>query len=231
MSFYIYIGFLIEKFYELSFRRIYVLTSFKYILYFSFLLVILLSIAAIIFKIYKESYFFIDSVLCINYLIIGILYFIYGRKITSLMKETNNLRINNPLAMKNIRKMINSRIIPTCFIISPSYVIFGIIEGLVAIDFFGIYYPSFIDLNLLDGIIFFFCELLPSFIIGYTKKKWNTLRIEELCNPQSMEDFNDKSIRKGNVLIVDDNNKSLEEQMEEMLEKFEGEKNSDKFIL
>ena len=231
MSFYIYIGFLIEKFYELSFRRIYVLTSFKYILYFSFLLVILLSIAAIIFKIYKESYFFIDSVLCINYLIIGILYFIYGRKITSLMKEANNLRINNPLAMKNIRKMINSRIIPTCFIISPSYVIFGIIEGLVAIDFFGIYYPSFIDLNLLDGIIFFFCELLPSFIIGYTKKKWNTLRIEELCNPQSMEDFNDKSIRKGNVLIVDDNNKSLEEQMEEMLEKFEGEKNSDKFIL
>ena len=63
MSFYIYIGFLIEKFYELSFRRIYVLTSFKYILYFSFLLVILLSIAAIIFKIYKERSFFIDSVL------------------------------------------------------------------------------------------------------------------------------------------------------------------------
>ena len=207
------------------------LTSFKYILYFSFLLVILLSIAAIIFKIYKESYFFIDSVLCINYLIIGILYFIYGRKITSLMKEANNLRINNPLAMKNIRKMINSRIIPTCFIISPSYVIFGIIEGLVAIDFFGIYYPSFIDLNLLDGNIFFFSELLPSSIIGYTKKKWNTLRIEELCNPQSMDDFNDRSIRKGNVLIAEDNNKSLEEQMEEMLEKFEGEKNSDKFIL
>jgi hypothetical protein len=73
--------------------------------------------------------------------------------------------------------------------------------------------------------------ILLAIIIGYTKKKWNTLRIEELCNPQSMEDFNDKSIRKGNVLIVDDNNKSLEEQMEEMLEKFEGEKNSDKFIL
>lgn len=230
MSFYIYIGFLIEKFYELSLRRIYILTSLKYILYFSFLLVVLLSLAALIFKIYKDTYFFIESVMCINYLLIGILYLIYGRKITQFMKESNNIRVNNPIAMKNIRKMINSRIIPTCLIISPSYIIVGIIEGLAAIDFFGVYYPNFIDLNLYDSFTFFICELLPGFIIGYTKKKWNSLQIEELCSPQSGEEFNSKPLmRKGDVEILEDN-KSLEVQMEEILEKFEGEKDNDKFV-
>lgn len=230
MSFFIYIGFLIEKFYELSLRRIYILTSLKYILYFSFLLVILLSIAAFSFKIYKESYFFIESIMCINYLIIGIMYCIYGRKITTFMKESNSTRANNPYAMKNLRKMINSRIIPTCIIISPSYIIMGIIEGLVAIDFFGIYYPNFIDLNLLDSFIFFFCELLPSFIIGYTKKKWNNIRIEELIDSQGMDGLNDRLFQRqdGNVEIME-GAKSLENQMEEMLERFEGEKNNEKF--
>ena len=232
MSFLIYIGFLIEKFYELSLRRIYILTSLKYILYFSFLLVILLSLAAFFFKIYKESYFFVESIMCINYLIIGFLFFIYGRKITTYMKESNNIKFNNPYVMKNIRKMINSRIIPTCFIISPSYIIAGIIEGLVAIDFFGIYYPNFIDLNLYDCIMFFFCELLPSFIIGYTKKKWNNVNLEDLINPQGMEDFNERMLLRNreDVEIVE-GNKSLENQMEEMLERFEGEKNNEKFAL
>ena len=230
MSFYIYIGFLIEKFYELSLRRIYILTSLKYILYFSILLIMLLIIPAIFFKIYKESYFFIDSVMCINYLIIGILYLIYGFKIINFMKASNSIRINNPIAIRNIRKSINSRIIPTCFIICPSYIIIGIIYGLVAIDFFSIYYPTFIDLNLLDGGTFLFCELLPSFIIGYTKKKWNNFRIEELCNPQNMDDFNDRSfIRRSENVEILEGNKTLEEQMEEMLERFEGEKNNEKF--
>ena len=230
MSFLIYIGFLIEKFYELSLRRIYILTSLKYILYFSFLLVILLSLAAFFFKIYKESYFFVESIMCINYLIIGFLFFIYGRKITTYMKESNNIKFNNPYVMKNIRKMINSRIIPTCFIISPSYIIAGIIEGLVAIDFFGIYYPNFLDLNLYDCILFFFCELLPSFIIGYTKKKWNNVNLEDLINPQGMDDFNERMLLRNreDVEIVE-GNKSLENQMEEMLERFEGEKNNEKF--
>ena len=74
MSFYIYIGFLIEKFYELSLKRVYILTTLKYILYFSIILVIILIIPGIFFKIYKESYFFIKSVMCINYLTIGCLY-------------------------------------------------------------------------------------------------------------------------------------------------------------
>ena len=104
----------------------------------------------------------------------------------------------------------------------------GIIDGLVAIDFFGIYYPTFVDLNLLDGGFFLFCELLPSFIIGFTKKKWNNFRIEELCSPQNLEDFSDRAFLRRNVEIVD-GNKSLEDQMEEMLENFEGEKNTDKF--
>ena len=53
MSLYINIGFLIEKFYEISLRRIYVLKSLKYILYFS----LLLSIP------YMSSYWIEDAVI------------------------------------------------------------------------------------------------------------------------------------------------------------------------
>ena len=225
MSFFIYIGFLIEKFYELSTKRIYILTSLKYILYFSFLLVVLLIIPAFIFKIYKQSYFLIYSIMCIIYLILGILYLKYGIKITNSMKEFNNLRINNSNAMKNIRKKIISKIIPACFIICPSYIIMGIIQGLVAINFFGKFYPTFIDLNLLDQIFFFFCELLPSFIIGYNKQKWNNFRIEGFL-PQNMEELNDRSLslsRMGENDIFDENT-SLKKQMEEIFEQFEEEK-------
>lgn len=230
MSLYIYIGFLIEKFFELSLKRIYVLTSLKYILYFSFLLIVILILPGFIFKIYKASYFFIYSVMSINYLIIGILYLIYGIKITNSMKNLNIVKSNNPIAMRNIRKKINSRIIPTCFIICPSYLFMGIIHGLVAIDFFGIYYPNFIDLNLLDGLFFFFCELLPCFIIGYNKQKWNNFRIEELLNPQNIDDFNDRSsLKRGGDVEILEESKTLEEQMEEMFEQFEGERKNDKF--
>ena len=225
MSFYIYIGFLIEKFYELSLKRIYVLTSLKYILYFSMLLVIVLILPAFFFQIYKESYFLIYSVMCINYITIGILYFKYGIKITNTMKELNNIRSNNTMAMRNIRKKINSKIIPTCFIICPSYIIMGIIHGLVAIDFFGIYYPTFIDLNLFDGIFFFFCELLPTFIIGYNKQKWNNFRIEELLSSQTMEDLNDKNLSRREDDVFDEN-KSLQSKMEEMFKQFEGERSN-----
>ena len=230
MGFYIYIGFLIEKFYELSLSRTYILTSLKYILYFSFLLVLLLLLPSIFFGMYKESYFFIDSVVCINYLLIGFLYLIYGIKIVNFLNESNNIAINNPTAMKNIRKTITYKIISIYFIICPSYIIYGVIKGLVAIDFFGIYYPNFMDLNLLEAIIFLFCELLPSFIIGYTKKKWNNFRIEEFCGSQKIEDFSEiSSLKKEGGDQILEEKKSLEKHLEEMLDIFEGEKNQEKF--
>ena len=85
MSLYLNIGFLIEKFYEIIHRKIYILTSLKYVLYFSLLLIILLSLSVFIFRIYQESYFFIESLMCLNFLIIGFLYMIYGRKISNFM--------------------------------------------------------------------------------------------------------------------------------------------------
>ena len=100
MSLYLYIGFLIEKFYAISHKKIYVLTSLKYISYFSLLIIILLSLSVLVFKIYDESYFFIESLMCINFLIIGFLYAIYGRKITNFMNELNNIRTKNPIYMK-----------------------------------------------------------------------------------------------------------------------------------
>jgi hypothetical protein len=229
MSFYLYIGFIIEKYYQLSDKRIYISSTLKYILYFSLLLVLIISISAIVFKLYRESYFFIETVMSLNYLIIGFLYLIYGRKITSLLNETNKNRINNPSIMKNIRKMITSRIIPTCFIICVSYLIIGSIEGLVAIDTFGNFYPDFMDLNIFDSIIFLFCELIPSVMIGYNKKSWSNFKMEELVN-QSNDDLNEREfLRVGNIGIIH-GNKTLEEQMEEMLKKFIDEKNSDNVL-
>lgn len=70
------------------------------------------------------------------------------------MKESNNIRINNPIAMKTVRSLINEKIIGICFLICPAYIIVGTIKGLIAINFFGVWYPTFIDLNLYDCIAF-----------------------------------------------------------------------------
>ena len=230
MSLYINIGFLIEKFYEISLRRIYVLKSLKYILYFSLLLIILLSLSVFIFKIYKQSYFFIESLMCLIFLIIGFLYLIYGRKISNFMQESNNIRINNPLAMKTVRSLINEKIIGICFLICPAYIIVGTIKGLIAIKFFGVWYPTFIDLNLYDSIVFFFCELLPSFIIGRKNKKWNNFKIEELCNQTNMiiNDYGERPLldkeEKTSLIEKNNNNKTIEETIDEIYENFEGKK-------
>ena len=224
MSLYLYIGFLIEKFYAISHKKIYVLTSLKYISYFSLLIIILLSLSVLVFKIYDESYFFIESLMCINFLIIGFLYAIYGRKITNFMNELNNIRTNNPIDMKSIRNSIHTKIICICIIICFSYIIFGVIKGLIAINFFGVWYPNFIDLNIYDSLQFLFCELLPSFIVGRKNKMWDSFKIEDLNNQQFMIlEFEQRPLlnreESGNNL---ENGKTIEDKLDEILDKFDG---------
>ena len=161
--------------------------------------------------------------MCLNFLIIGCLYLIYGRKISNFMKEANNNRMNNPLAIKNIRKNIHSKIIGTCFIICPSYIIVGSIKGLVAINFFDTWYPNFMDLNLFDCVVFFFCELLPSFIIGRMDVSWNNFKIEELYQQISMDDFG-QPINKDERVDLLENKKSIGEQINAEFLIFETEK-------
>jgi hypothetical protein len=164
-----------------------------------------------------------ESLICLNFLIIGFLYLVYGRKISNFMKEANNNRMNNPLAMKNIRNNIHFKIIGTCFIICPSYIIVGSIKGLVAINFFDTWYPNFMDLNLYDSIVFFFCELLPSFIIGRTNATWNNFKIEELNQQIMMDDLGPLINRDERVDILE-RQKSLEEEIKEKYDIFEREK-------
>ena len=222
MSLYLNIGFLIEKFYEIIHRKIYILTSLKYVLYFSLLLIILLSLSVFIFRIYQESYFFIESLMCLNFLIIGFLYMIYGRKISNFMQEANNNRLNNTLSIKNIRNNIHFKIIGTCFIICPSYIIVGAIKGLVALDFFETWYPNFMDLNLYDCIVFFFCELLPSFVVGRTDEKWNGFWVEGLNKQVLLDDIGPLINQEERIDNLD--KKTLEEQVYEQYKIYEEEK-------
>ena len=222
MSLYLNIGFLIEKFYEIIHRRIYILTSLKYVLYFSLLLIILLSLSVFIFRIYQESYFFIESLMCLNFLIIGFLYMIYGRKISNFMQEANNNRLNNTLSIKNIRNNIHFKIIGTCFIVCPSYIIVGAIKGLVALDFFETWYPNFMDLNLYDCIVFFFCELLPSFVVGRTDEKWNGFWVEGLNKQVLLDDIGPLINQEERIDSLD--KKTLEEQVYEQYKIYEEEK-------
>ena len=222
MSLYLNIGFLIEKFYEIIHRRIYILTSLKYVLYFSLLLIILLSLSVFIFRIYQESYFFIESLMCLNFLIIGFLYMIYGRKISNFMQEANNNRLNNTLSIKNIRNNIHFKIIGTCFIVCPSYIIVGAIKGLVSLDFFETWYPNFMDLNLYDCIVFFFCELLPSFVVGRTDEKWNGFWVEGLNKQVLLDDIGPLINQEERIDSLD--KKTLEEQVYEQYKIYEEEK-------
>jgi len=163
-----------------------------------------------------------ESLICLNFLIIGFLYLVYGRKISNFMKEANNNRMNNPLAMKNIRNNIHFKIIGTCFIICPSYIIVGSIKGLVAINFFDTWYPNFMDLNLYDSIVFFFCELLPSFVVGRTDEKWNGFWVEGLNKQVLLDDIGPLINQEERIDSLD--KKTLEEQVYEQYKIYEEEK-------
>ena len=79
------------------------------------------------------------------------------------------------------------------------------------------------DLNLYDSIVFFFCELLPSFIIGRTNATWNNFKIEELNQQIMMDDLGPLINRDERVDILE-RQKSLEEEIKEKYDIFEREK-------
>ena len=101
---------------------------------------------------------------------------------------------------------------------------FGGIKGLVAINFFGVWYPNFVDLNIYDSLQFLFCELLPSFIVGRKNKMWDSFKIEDLNNQQFMIlEFEQRPLlnreESGNNL---ENGKTIEDKLDEILDKFDG---------
>ena len=184
LGFYVYIGFIIEKFYEISLdkRKVVLLPTLKLILYFSFILTISLSIVTSIIKNFKSSYYLIFGIVCFNYLMISILYLLYGNRIVKFYwKELDNNTTRN----RNLKETIFCRIILATCIVGFSYFGIGVLYGLVSIGFFEKPYPDFIELNLLDFINFSCCELLSSFIVGFTQKhKKNSFK--EFCES---EDF------------------------------------------
>ena len=201
LGFYIYIGFIIEKFYEISLqkRKVVLLPTLKLILYFSMILTITLAIVNSIIKNLKASYYLIFGIVSFNDLIISILYLLYGNKIIKYYwKELDNNTTRN----RNLKQTIFCRTILSTFIVGISYFGIGCLYGLVSVNFFGKPYPDFIQLNLLDFINFLCCELLSSFIVGFTKKhKKNS--VKEFCESEdflnSIEDLKTKSIARKHI--------------------------------
>ena len=84
------------------------------------------------------------------------------------------------------------------------------------------------SLNIYDSIVFFFCELLPSFIIGRTNKLWNKYKIEELFNTQIKEEFSEIFINRDERMELLEH-KDLENEIKAVFETFEKEKNFEEF--
>ena len=67
--------------------------------------------------------------------------------------------------------------------------------------------------------------LFSSFVIGKKNKNWNNFKIEELCNQQMMSNEYDPLIIKEEKIDNTEHNKTVEEQMNERLELYEGQNN------
>ena len=176
----IFIGFIIEKYYQTSSERkkFLILPTLKLILYFSMIFTISFSIITLILKNYIVCFYLTNCILSLNYLLLGLLYLFYGNKIIAFYsKEINDVNSRNII----LKRTILYKMIPITYNVGLSYFIFGSIFGLVAVGTFGVFYPTFIELNLLDFFAFLFCELLSSIFVGFSKQN-ETNTFTEYCN-------------------------------------------------
>ena len=186
LVFEVYIGFIIEKYYQTSSERtkILILPTLKLILYFSIILIISLSILTLILKNYTPCFYLTYAIMGLNYLLLGFLYLFYGSKIILFYsREINDANARNII----LKRSIFFRMIPITYIVGLSYLFFGAIFGLVSIGTFGTFYPNFLELNLFDFFLFLFCELLSSIVVGYSQQnKTNTFI--EYCSSGDFQD-------------------------------------------
>lgn len=184
LTFYNYIGCLIEKFFELSSerRKVIILPTLQLILYFSMILTILLSLFTTFIQNYKTSFYLIFGIISFNSLMTSLLYLVYGNKILLIYKKD----LDNTTRNRNIKETIFRRVVFSTYVVGLSYLTIGIIYGLVSVDFFGVYYPNFMELNLIDFYSFLFSELLGGMIIGYSKEE-KTNSLKEFCESEDFQ--------------------------------------------
>lgn len=181
LGFYIYISFIIEKYYLMlsNQKRMFDPQVTKYIIYLSIIVIIISVVMAILKNKYKKYSYMIFAVMSINYLILSMLYFAYGYKFSKIFREKINSVPSSDQRDHIFHKRILDKNIHVTCLIGISYSIRGVIDFLIALGVFGKTYPSFINANLWDFFIFGTGELYGSYALGFSRTKTMNDEIKE----------------------------------------------------
>lgn len=129
-------------------------------------------------------YFFVGiGLISILSVILSLVYLYFGISLAqtySISKDENKIEVKE-------RNFIHNRIVLIALSVGIFYMIRGIISFFMSIKVFNSSRLSFIDVNLWDFCVFFFCELLNSLIIGYTKQSVSRRRFINKLNIDSYE--------------------------------------------
>ena len=230
--FFSYIQFLIEKYYEIKSKKTNIffapsINFFSFLIYVAFFVI---TISCLTTRHYRTFLYVSNGIICLLSFVLGILYLYYGIKISSFYSKVD-------LDSKE-KNYIYQRVLFISIIVGGTYFIRGLISFFISIGWFGKEYPSFLNVNVWDFLVFLMTELICSLVIGFSKKhkKKNTLvneiekyEFNEACTYKGSGNFNigvDKENTLNHNNSLNNNNKDMHffDLEDPLLEKFENEK-------
>ena len=222
--FYYYIQFLIEKYYEMITKKnqIFFAPTIQFFLYLIYAIVSLIGVACLSTRKFKVFYYMSDCILCILCMILGTIYLIYGCKIASYYSNYTYLDSQEKF-------LIYQRIVLISSIVGSTHLIRGFINFFISIGWFKEIYPTFMEVNVWDSLVFFTCECISALVIGFSKKEKKRDVIESDIENFEFSTGSNKKIVKGRVGSLSNkssmkDNTYVSDLEDPLLNKFENEK-------
>ncbi len=222
--FYYYIQFLIEKYYEMLTKKnqIFFAPTIQFFLYLIFAIVSLIGIACLSTRKFKVFYYMSDCILCILCMILGTIYLIYGCKIAGYYSNYTYLDSQEKF-------LIYQRILLISSIVGCTHLIRGFINFFISIGWFKEIYPTFMEVNIWDFLVFFTCECISSLVIGFSKKdKRRDFVDSDIENFEFSSSSNNKNFSKVRIGSLSDKSSRkdafVSDLEDPLLNKFENEK-------
>ena len=155
-------------------------------------------------------------------MILGTIYLIYGCKIAGYYSNYTYLDSQEKF-------LIYQRILLISSIVGCTHLIRGFVNFFISIGWFKEIYPTFMEVNIWDFLVFFTCECISSLVIGFSKKdKRREFVDSDIENFEFSSSSNNRKISKVRIGSLSDKSSRkdafVSDLEDPLLNKFENEK-------
>ena len=154
--FFVFMQFLIEKYYELTTKHAHVLfvPSAGCSAWLLSMALFVLGVICLTTKRYNTMYVVCDCTVCLLCMVLSVLYLYYGVRLAKVYAE-------------GVHKVLHRRMMVIGVVVGVVYLLRGVVMSTVL---FGWVNAEWVDVNVWDGLVFGVSELACSWVIGYTRK-------------------------------------------------------------